>query len=185
MDSILQTDDTDPTVTHRVTDNTENESKILDQDQQQQVIDNLQKEFEHMQKTQKYAFYVFTILISAIASLVAFNTKNYTIFLPASASYLSLTLAQLLLSLNRNLMKDDLAKSMWIFLMSLNVELMSLFCSYKYGIRIGAHKPIVFIGIHSVYLALAAYLFSSFRFFRTFPTEIHNLEKLKYGPKML
>ena len=82
MDSGIELNEQDSSsaVVHRTTirpGDSENESaEILDQEQQQQVIDNLTKDYEHMIKSQRYAFIILTIIVSGATIFTSYSNGN-------------------------------------------------------------------------------------------------------------
>lgn len=207
MDSGIELNEQDPSssVVHRShahPGESDNDSaEILDQEQQQQVIDNLTKDYEHMVKSQRYSFIILTIIVSAVTIFASYSTGSHKVLLPAAASYLSLLLAEFLLhsSIRRRKIStadNDKGESQsssptsnnintwWIWAITASFEGFSIYSSLRYGILAGSFKQTPIIILHIGYLILLAFLASSQRFSQTFPEEIKNLQKLKYGSKL-
>ena len=184
----------------------DSEPEILDQDQQQQVIDSLTKDYERMVKSQRYSFIILTLIVSFACIFASYSTGNYKILLPASAAYLSLLLVEFLLHSSKKLTKSapiqkenektenkndspveqtsNKPNTLWMWLITFAFEGYSIFSSLKYGAQNDSIKRTPIIIIHFGYLILAAFLISSQRFSQSFPEEIKNLQKLKYGSKL-
>lgn len=215
MDSGIELNEQDPSsdVVHRTPihskkSENDDEAEILDQDQQQQVIDSLTKDYEHMVRSQRYSFIVLTLIVSFACIFAAYSTGKYQILLPASASYLSLILAEFLLHSSKKLSKvppvpkesandkkeakndstaepvNNKTNNLWIWIVPFVIECYSIFSSYKYGVQDESIKRTPIIIIHAGYFILAAFLYSLQHFSQTFPDEIKNLQKLKYGSKL-
>ena len=113
MDSGIELNEQDASsnVVHRTPTHSkagDDEAEILDQDQQQQVIDNLTKDYDHMVKSQRYSFIILTLIISIACIFASYSTGNHKILLPAAAAYFSLLLVEFMFHSSRKLAKSTI-----------------------------------------------------------------------------
>lgn len=213
MDSGIELNEQDASsnVVHRTPTHSkagDDEAEILDQDQQQQVIDNLTKDYDHMVKSQRYSFIILTLIISIACIFASYSTGNHKILLPAAAAYFSLLLVEFMFHSSRKLAKSTInqkenenekndaknessvnptntrTNNLWIWAITAIFEIYSIYCSYKFGSQSDSIKKMPIIILHVGYFILVAFLISSQKFSQTFPEEIKNLQKLKYGSKL-
>lgn len=143
------------------------EKKILDEDEQQQVIDELTKECESMVRVQKKVFLSVSSVLTILAIAGGIYTQLYQPFFFAAITYVALVFCEYINSI-----------VCWV---AMGVaEFCSIYSTYKYVEELT--KPVA-LGIHTTVTILVVFWISSYHFFAKFPDKIDDLQNLKYGKK--
>ena len=145
-----------------------NESKILDEDEQQKIIDDLKKEYGSVIQSQKRFFRIVTVALSIVCIIVGFMTNLFLPFIPSSMAFL------LLLGFEK-------IQNMQCKVASGICEISFLILTFKYW---GKAPSYLWIAFHCIYFIMVFYLRSSRNFANAFPEQIQKLQNMKYGPKL-
>lgn len=145
-----------------------NETKILDEDEQQKIIDDLKKEYGSVVRSQKRFFRIITIIMSIACIVIGFVTQLYLTFIPAAMAFLFL-------------LGFEKIQNMPCKVASGVSEISFLIITLKYWNKAPSY---LWLAIHIIYFAMVFYLMSSRNFANTFPEKIQRLQNMKYGPKL-
>lgn len=145
-----------------------NETKILDEDEQQRIIDDLKKEYGSILMSQKRFFRIATVAMSIICIIVGFMVNLHLPFVPPAMAFLFL-------------LGFEKIQNMQCKLATGISELAFLVVTIKYW---GKAPSYLWIAIHIIYVTMVGYLMSTRSFAKTIPQRIQRLQDMKYGPKL-
>jgi hypothetical protein len=144
------------------------DDEILDEGEQQEIIDDLEKDYREIAANQVRFIAGYGGGFFVVTAFLSFATKNYALFfLPGLAGAVLAAMVYV--------------RPNWALASSLSVEALALI----EAVRIWqAHPKLLILGIHAAY-AFAIWLrVDSARFTRSIPQQLQNLKNLKYHAKV-
>jgi hypothetical protein len=146
---------------------TPDEPEVLDETAQQKIIDDIESDYQKMQRTQ----IVLTSLVSTLSAtgctVFGFATGSHWYLLPSIAAFVWMALSV------RHKNK--------LWQLSPGLEIVSIVVTFVPNSPLSMMAKVV---VHLLYLLVALFWWSSNSFLQSLPGQIQNLSNLKYGVKL-